>query len=153
MIFKIFPAENAFYGIGIPFMAILTALCLFVILLFLNIFYVSRNAQFIVTDKGLRIKSTFLYSRIIPYSIMKKDEIRPINLKEDKDWQPVWRSNGIGLPGYQEGWFRMKNGSRALLFLTNREKVILIPTVKDYSILISTIDNEGLQKALKEKIL
>ena len=38
------------------------------------------------------------------------------------------RTNGIGLPHYLAGWFRLCNGTKALMFVTDRRNVVLIPT-------------------------
>jgi len=31
-------------------------------------------------------------------------------------WQPVWRTYGYGTPGLSAGWFRLRNGEKAVVF-------------------------------------
>jgi hypothetical protein len=45
---------------------------------------------------------------------------RRVGLSREVDLQPAGRTLGTGLPGYQAGWFRLRNGEKALLYLTNR---------------------------------
>lgn len=56
--------------------------------------------------------------------------------------QPKWRTNGLGLPGYALGWFKLNDGSKALLSVVDSERgsqrVIVIPIIdEDYVIMIS----------------
>jgi hypothetical protein len=43
------------------------------------------------------------------------------------------------LPQFKSGWFRLKDRERALVFITDKDSVVLIPT-KDYLLLFS-MDN------------
>ncbi|MCI0512718.1 PH domain-containing protein, partial [candidate division KSB1 bacterium] len=43
----------------------------------------------------------------------------------------------IGLPGFQLGWFKLRSGQRALAFLTDRTRVVYLPTTQDYVLLVS----------------
>ena len=54
------------------------------------------------------------------------------------------------MPGYNAGWFRLKNGSKALLALTDRSSVVYIPTTEDYSILLSVADPEAFLAAARQ---
>jgi hypothetical protein len=72
-------------------------------------------------------------------------------LNHDKDYNIKIRTNGIGLPNYHVGWMRLNNGNKALAYLTDKTNVVLIPT-KDYDILISTEDFDGIKDALNETI-
>lgn len=56
---------------------------------------------------------------------------------------------GTGLPGYQSGWFRLANGERALLYLTDRSKAVHVPTTLGYSLLLSPDDPDAFLSALK----
>ena len=39
----------------------------------------------------------------------------------------MWRTDGAGLPGYGGGWFQLGNGDKALLFVTDKRRVIFCP--------------------------
>ena len=60
------------------------------------------------------------------------------------------KNEWVGLPGYSEGWFRLVNGEKALLFVTDRSRVVYIPTKDGYSILLSTSKPEELLKSMDE---
>ena len=44
---------------------------------------------------------------------------------------------GTGLPGYQAGWFRLRNGDRALVYLTDRSKAVYVQTTDGYGVMLS----------------
>jgi hypothetical protein len=107
----------------------------------------ARAPSFEVTPEGLRIQGS-LYGRLIPASELNLDQARIVDLSATPELRPKWRTNGIGLPGYQAGWFRLNNKEKALLFL-NRSRALYIPTKSGYSLLISPEDPEGLITALR----
>ena len=59
------------------------------------------------------------------------------------------RSNGVGLANYRVGWFRLKNGQRALCFLTRTDSVLYLPTNQSFVLLLSTSEPERLLNALE----
>ncbi len=129
------------------------ALCTAISVLSLSFFgyflYSSRCTTFEVSEEGLAIRHT-LYGRTIPMSCIQVGGIRIIDLKVESEHKPKWRTNGLGLPDYSLGWFRLKNGSKALLFLTDKQRVVLLPTSKGYSVLLSPDQPEALAEALRE---
>ncbi len=60
-----------------------------------------------------------------------------MDLKQQREYAARWKTNGIGMPGYQAGWFRLRKKEKALLFVTNPRQVIYLPTGKGYSVLFS----------------
>jgi hypothetical protein len=56
---------------------------------------------------------------------------------------------GSGLPGYAGGWFRLRNGERALVYLTDRRNAVIVPTDLGYTILVSPGDPSGFVEALR----
>ena len=105
------------------------------IVLFFGIFYSMRNTNLSLTDKEVIIKSMF-YGRKIPLENILIDEIKSINLTENVEYKISIRTNGIGLPGFRLGWMRLKNGQKALVYLTDVNNVLLLPT-KDFVVLFS----------------
>jgi hypothetical protein len=53
------------------------------------------------------------------------------------------------LPGYSAGWFRLRNGEKALAFVTDRQRVLYFPTWKGYSILLSVAEPDAMLAALR----
>ena len=142
--FRMTPAGGGPLG----FMGIADLIILGLLLLFFYIGYSTRNTKFIVSPEGLRISGTF-YGRFIPRDQMQLTLAKPLDLKNLSEYRPSWRTNGIGLPGYGAGWFRLKNGDKALLFLTDKEHVAYVPTTKGYSLLVSVQEPDRFIESLK----
>jgi hypothetical protein len=53
------------------------------------------------------------------------------------------------MPGYQGGWFRLENGESGLLYLTDWQRVAVVPTTDGYTLLLSPADPEGFLAALR----
>ncbi|MFC1932026.1 PH domain-containing protein [Chloroflexota bacterium] len=109
--------------------------------LFIFIGYSARNTKFEVSDQGLRIKGG-IYGRFIPKEEITAENIQILDLNAYPAYQPRIRTNGVGLPGYAEGWFKLKNNEKALLFVTDRSNVVYIPTRQDYSVMLSVSNPE-----------
>jgi hypothetical protein len=121
------------------------------LLLFAYFTYSSRNTQFTISSDGLRITGT-MYGRMIPANQIRMELARPVNLNLEPDLNPKWRTNGIGLPGYGAGWFKLKNGEKSLLFMTDKSHAVYIPTTNGYSVLISVAEPEGFVESLRKNV-
>ena len=95
-----------------------------------------RNIAFTIEEGGLRIRGG-LYGRYIEKASVLQGKIELLNLKSSPDLQPKRRLNGLHLPRYKMGWFRLKNGEKALIFLIDNSQAIFIPTRDGYSLLLS----------------
>ena len=120
--------------------------------------YSSQKTNFQVSSQGLRIKGD-LYGRLIPQSKLIIESAREINLNQESQYQPKFRTFGTGLPGYKAGWFRLKNGdrlwrwaepNRALLYLTDYQRVVLFPTTDNYLLLLSIQQPDQFLNTLKQ---
>ena len=56
----------------------------------------------------------------------------------------------MGLSGLRYGWFKLQNGEKALLVLTNPKHAIYIPTTEGYSLLVSPERSDDFLQKLKE---
>ncbi|HEV8446412.1 MAG TPA: PH domain-containing protein [Gemmatimonadaceae bacterium] len=108
----------------------------------------ARNARFEVSASGLRLRGD-LYGRMVPAASLQLDQARPVDLTRDRDLQPVRRSVGTALPGYRSGWFSLRNGQRALLYVTDPSRVAYVPTRDRYVILLSVADPAALIARLR----
>jgi len=120
---------------------------LVIIGLMLGIIFSIKNTNISIKDNEVVIRS-FLYGRKIPLDNILKDEVQAINLKQNNEYNISIRTNGISLPNLNFGWMRLNNGNRALVFLTNRENVLLMPT-KDFVVLFSMKKTEEFISKLK----
>jgi len=109
-----------------------------------------QHARFTVSKEGLHLQGD-LYGRLIPLKSFKLDEVVVTNLNTDKDYQPTRRTMGTGLPGYAAGWFKLRNGEKALLFVTDRTHVARIPTTEGYSVMLSVADPSALIAELRRQ--
>ncbi len=74
-----------------------------------------------------------------------------MNLNVEVELRPVRRTNGISLLGLSEGWFKLANSERALMFVTDRDNVVYMPTREGCSVLLSTVNPEKFLESLAEE--
>ncbi|MFC1942855.1 PH domain-containing protein [Chloroflexota bacterium] len=143
-IYGIIPAAS---GPMIFIVAIVLVLIL-VIGLLSFIGYSSKNVRFEINDEGLKI-SRSIYGRLIPRDQIVASEVKVIDLSADLEYKPKHKTNGAGLPGYSEGWFKLNNNEKALLFVTDRSSVVYIPTNKNFSVLLSVKEAGEFARSIK----
>ena len=112
------------------------ALLLPVLLILLYLLLAPRLVRFEVSPEGLHIRGE-LYGRRIPAGELMADQARPVDLRTDTARRLARRTNGVGLPGYRSGWFRLANGEKALVFVTDQSRVVYLPTRRGYAVLLS----------------
>ncbi len=143
-VFPIAPAESRYLWFLIPVLAILLGAMALIVTTVRG----AHAASFEIVPEGLRLRGD-LYGRLIPRAQLRVDLARRVDLTRDTELRPTWRRMGTGLPGYQAGWFRLRNGDKALLYLTDRARAVYLPTTAGYSVLISPADPDGFLARLK----
>jgi hypothetical protein len=111
--------------------------------------YSANHVSFEVSQQGLRIRGA-LYARFVPAESMVPDKARELNLLDDPDYRIAFKTNGVNLPGYTAGWFRLRNSEKALVFVTDRSRAVYVPTVNGYSLLLSPQDPQGFLASLRQ---
>lgn len=106
------------------------------------------KTRFELSAEGLRLRGD-LYGRLIPTSQLRLDAVKRIDFAAEPGLAPRWRTLGTGLPGYQAGWFRLRNGEKALLYLTDRSRAVYVPTRAGYSVVLSPNEPDAFLSALK----
>jgi hypothetical protein len=109
----------------------------------------SRIVTLEVAEAGVRVRGD-VYGRFIPRSALQCGDARALDLGAEPGYAPVGRTNGIGLPNYQSGWFRLKNGSSGLLFVTDWSRAVLVPTIENFNLVVSPADPQAFLAALKQ---
>ena len=127
---------------------ILALVMLALVTLIGGLLYSSRHVAFAVTDSGITITGD-IYGRTIPLADLLVGQASIKDLATDPDFGFSWRTNGVGLPGYRSGWFKLKNGERALVFVTDRQHVVAVPTTKGYTLMMSPSDPAALLASLQ----
>lgn len=105
-----------------------------------------RRHALILTETELIFRTGF-YARTLHRSSLRPEAALEISLIERQEFAPRWRTNGIGLPGFRAGWFRLRNKDKALVYLTDPFHVTYLPTSEGYVLLVSTT---ALLAALRE---
>jgi hypothetical protein len=108
----------------------------------------ARAARFEVSPAGVRLHGDW-YGRTIPSGQIRGQDAKRVNFETEPELAPKWRTMGTGLPGYQAGWFRLKNGEKALLYLTDRRRAVYVPTTAGYSLLLSPTDPDRFLSAIR----
>ncbi len=144
-VFPIIPSGSGVFWVAGPVLFLMLAGAVFLLYVTTS----SRRVSFRISPQGLRISGD-IYGRMVPAARLRPAQARVVNLKLDSALQPKLRTNGTGMPGYSAGWFRLRNGEKALLFVTDRTRVAYLPTADGYSLLMSTPEPEELLRAVKE---
>jgi hypothetical protein len=143
-VFPIVPAASGVFAVLIPVVILMLAM----IVLFAYFAYSSRHVRLEVGEEGLKIVGD-VYGRTIPARELIADQARALDLTLDRDHALALRTNGVGLPGYRSGWFRLRNGEKALVFVTDARRVVYIPTRAGYSVLASVVEPDRFVEALR----
>lgn len=114
--------------------------------LVLLVFAWTRNSVKIESKK--LIIETSLYSESIDLEDLLIDSGRVIDLETNSE--PLFRSrkSGIGLPGYQSGWFILNDGSNAFVSRTSNS-VLFLPTKKNFSLVISVTNPQQMLEMIR----
>ena len=134
-VFHIVPANlrsSALVSLG----ALLLAVFVVVALLFVASIRGSRAATFELSSDGLRLRGD-VYGRRVAAADLRGGAAKVIDLQADGALRPVRRTMGTALPGYRAGWFRLADGEKALLYVTDPRRVVYVPTRAGYSLLLS----------------
>ncbi len=78
--------------------------------------FLSRN-EIMLDGQALTVRAAF-YERSVNRADIDWNESHFIDAARDSGLAPRVRVNGIGLPGYRAGWFRLANGARAFVLQT-----------------------------------
>ena len=108
----------------------------------------ASRSRFEVSTQGLRLRGD-MYGRLVPTSSIRGDAIRIVDVDRSPELVPRARTFGTAVSGYQAGWFRLRNGEKALLYLTDRSQAVYVPTTAGYSVLLSPQDPQGLVDRLR----
>ena len=143
-VFPIAPAESRYLWLLIPVIVILLG----AMALLATSVRGAHASRFEIRADGLRLEGD-LYGRLVPKSALRVDLARRVDLEREEQLRPRWRRLGTALPGYQAGWFRLRNGEKALLYLTDRARAVYIPTTAGYSLLLSPADPDAFLSQLR----
>jgi hypothetical protein len=125
----------------VVFAGVIATITIAIGILFLWFAYTASNLSASVEESTLQIDVP-IYGRSIPLANLDVASARSVDLEQSPELRPRIRTNGIGLPGYAVGWFKLRNGEKALAALTSRDNVLYIQTTEGYSLLLSVSEPE-----------
>jgi hypothetical protein len=96
----------------------------------------SRTSTFEVRSDGLHVRGD-LYGRRVPAAQLRGGAARLVDLDLERSLRPRSKTIGTAMPGYRSGWFKLANGEKALLYLTDMRSAVYVPTTAGYSLLLS----------------
>ncbi len=143
-VFPIAPAESRYLWFLIPILLLLLGGVALVVATVRG----SRASSFEVRMDALALHGD-LYGRVIPKEQLRIQLARRVDLAQEPALRPRSRRIGSSFPGYQSGWFRLANGEKALLYLTDRTRAVYVPTTAGYSLLLSPADPDGFLAGLR----
>lgn len=97
---------------------------------------------------GLEVTTTF-YRRHFPLAGLDLEAARVANLDERPEFRAMLRTNGVSLPGFRSGWFRLRSGSRSLVATAGGRRLLWIPTAAGHDLLLQPGDPRALLDALR----
>ncbi|MGI9309407.1 MAG: PH domain-containing protein [Gammaproteobacteria bacterium] len=132
---------------------LLGVICLLLAAIFLALAYTAYSSQRSrVEIHGTEVKLVGdFWGRAIPLHLLATSDAKILDLDRDVDYTPKRRTFGTGLPGYASGWFRLRNGEKALVYLTSRQAAVYIPTSDGYALLLSIAEPETFLETLKRR--
>jgi hypothetical protein len=87
--------------------------------------------------------------RLVALQRLAPRGIKEIDLTQRPELRPLLRTLGLGLPGFSGGWYRLRDGRKALCLVTERDRVTLLEDETGLVYLISLADPEPLRRALQ----
>ena len=118
------------------FMTVICLILALVLIAFAFTAYASRHSKVSIMGDRIKISGDF-WGREIPLQQLDIAGARIVNAGKGESLSLKRRTFGTGIPGYSSGWFRLRNGEKALVYLTRRHDVVYIPTSEGYSLLLS----------------
>ena len=97
--------------------ALLAVVTLAGLSLFMLITIVMTRNEIVMTPDEIRVRAGF-YTHQVLRSEVDWHNSSVLDLEQRPGLKPGLRLNGIGLPGYRAGWYRLANGKRAFVLLT-----------------------------------
>jgi PH (Pleckstrin Homology) domain-containing protein len=135
-VFHIVPASNRAAATLVPLAGLLFIVLVGTVALLGASIRGSRQSSFELTPAGLRLRGD-LYGRLVRASELRGGAARVIDLHQERRLRPTMRTIGTAVPGYRAGWFRLADGEKALLYVTDPRRVVYVPTRAGYALLLS----------------
>jgi len=148
-IFQVVPAAVKTWWITVFFVGLavfLLAVMVFVRQMVENV----SKASFAVDGQALEIRA-WPYGRAIPLGDLDLEKARIADPATDPEARLSWKRNGVNLGALRAGWWKLKAGGKALVFLTAPGKAVYLPTRQGYVLMATVSDPQGFLDALRHR--
>lgn len=108
----------------------------------------ARRRSVAIEDGRLVVRAA-LHTRRIALADLPPEQARIVDLREHREWRPVLRSNGLGLPGLKLGHFRSRGLGKLFCVLTDPSRVLVLPVRDGPTLLLSLERPQALLDALR----
>ena len=121
----------------------------FVLALGFGYFLFGGHLSNVTLAEGVLQVDVPIYGRSIPLDRVDFASPRVIDMTESREVRLTFRTNGLGVPGYLLGWFRVARDGRALVSLTDRSTVVWVRLTDGTILLFSLRDPDAFLQALQ----
>ena len=121
---------------------------LFCVLLWAVLARLTRRHRLRLDASGLELATTF-YTRRFRWDELDPGQAREVDLDERPEYRPMLRTNGMSLPGFRSGWYRLRNGDRALVATAGGRRVLWLPTRKGHDLVLEAADPRALLERMR----
>lgn len=108
----------------------------------------AAEATITLRHRTLTVKGG-LYGRDIPLVAVDVASARRLDDLAIDAKRPRRRTNGLGMPGLSAGWFRLDDGEKALVFLTDKSRAVYVPTSLGYALVLSPAEPDRFLDSLR----
>ncbi len=91
---------------------------------------------------GVEVATT-LYTRRHGWDALDLERARIIELDERPEYRPMLKTNGLSLPGFRSGWFRLRNGDRAFVATAGGKRLLWLPTRAGHDLVLEADDPQA----------
>jgi len=98
---------------------------------------------------GMLEVATSLYTRRLPLSELDLERARVVDLGERPEYRPMLRTNGMSLPGFHSGWYRLRSGGKALVATAGGKRLLWVPTHAGHDLVLQPADPRALLERLR----
>ncbi len=100
-------------------------------------------------DRDQLVVHTGIGSKRVALASLRGRGLREVDIGREKQLRPLWRVWGTSLPGLSTGWFRLRNGEKAVCVLLDWKQVSYLRSEADnLSLLLSLRDPDLLRARL-----
>lgn len=112
----------------------------------------SHPLECAIEDGALELRHGHCCKHRVPLTDLNLDHASITDLSFDPGNQPRKRLAEPGCPGRDNGWFQLRNGTRAIVFLGDPKNMVRIPTHSGYTLLLSVPEPSQLLGRLRDAL-